>query len=525
MKAFTLRVTLGLMLALSSFTSWAQCPTSGTITTNCTTTGDLTVSGATLNVNAGVIVTVTGTLRVQGGGTINGTNATFNVGNLADAWGSTNTFNGGTYNATGTFSVGSGGNFTLSNATVNANGATQLYGATLAISNSTLNTQSIDMNLNNISISNSNFTTTSFMDFEEATITNSTFDIGGVLTVNSGSTTVDNSTISAGTGFAPATTGNTAVTMNGGGVLTLNNNTTMNVQGDVTNNEWYIDNSDVTITGSFDNAGAEILVVRNNGTINIGGNFNNTGSGNVTADTDGVITVEGNYDNSGGGNTNVNGGALIVNGTYTGGGPAGGGPCTGGGGGCCGPTCSTLPITLLTFRAQATPQGTQLIWSSLSERNNDYFTLSLSRDGLEYQNITQVAGSGTTFTPRTYRYQDGPRGRGTYYYRLSQTDYDGTTEILGVRTVRIEEAQQARMGLARSVLKANEDVALTQVPEGTQQVSVYLTDASGRQHLQVPVSLSGEPTLLLSQLNLPAGLYLLQGFGGDHLLQEKVVIQ
>lgn len=87
---------------------------------------------------------------------------------------------------------------------------------------------------------------------------------------------------------------------------------------------------------------------------------------------------------------------------------------------------SALPIELSSFTVSRVHDFADLRWTTISESNNDYFSLFRSNDGLTWQELTQISGSGTTTAARNYRYLDMSPLNGLSYYLLQQTDYDGT---------------------------------------------------------------------------------------------------
>ena len=91
--------------------------------------------------------------------------------------------------------------------------------------------------------------------------------------------------------------------------------------------------------------------------------------------------------------------------------------------------CGTLPIELLKFDAISVKRGVQLNWVTLSEINNDYFTLEKSIDGEHYDRIARVKGAGNSTSVLSYDYLDEFTMSGTWYYRLRQTDYNGHEEV------------------------------------------------------------------------------------------------
>lgn len=97
--------------------------------------------------------------------------------------------------------------------------------------------------------------------------------------------------------------------------------------------------------------------------------------------------------------------------------------------------CSQLGVSLLAFDLKQDGREVNLYWSTSSEENNDYFTVERSSDAVNYSQIAFVDGNGTTSATHYYNYQDVPQLDGMYYYRLYQTDFDGSREFLGELSV------------------------------------------------------------------------------------------
>ncbi len=90
------------------------------------------------------------------------------------------------------------------------------------------------------------------------------------------------------------------------------------------------------------------------------------------------------------------------------------------------PTYTVLPIELLYFTA--TPQNNNQVnlnWATASELNNAYFTILKSSDGLNWQELGQVTGAGTSNQKHSYELIDTKPYQGISYYQLKQTDFSG----------------------------------------------------------------------------------------------------
>lgn len=94
-----------------------------------------------------------------------------------------------------------------------------------------------------------------------------------------------------------------------------------------------------------------------------------------------------------------------------------------------------LPVELNNFTVHCVQQKPELNWSTSSELNNDYFTIERSRDLNHFETIAFIPGAGNSSSGANYKWVDASPFSGTAYYRLSQTDFDGTQEIHQVRSI------------------------------------------------------------------------------------------
>lgn len=102
------------------------------------------------------------------------------------------------------------------------------------------------------------------------------------------------------------------------------------------------------------------------------------------------------------------------------------------------PDCtSTLPIELLEFNAKRNDRYVDLTWQTASETNNNYFTVEKSIDGLNFSSIGNLSGAGNSSSVLSYKLIDSsPTQDRISYYRLKQTDYDGTFTYSDIVSVK-----------------------------------------------------------------------------------------
>ena len=85
-----------------------------------------------------------------------------------------------------------------------------------------------------------------------------------------------------------------------------------------------------------------------------------------------------------------------------------------------------LPVELLYFNSKIEKDGTVLEWSTASEINSDYYSLFRSLDAYDWTELIEIKAAGNSNQVLTYQYLDPYVHWGVTYYKLEQTDFDGT---------------------------------------------------------------------------------------------------
>ena len=87
-----------------------------------------------------------------------------------------------------------------------------------------------------------------------------------------------------------------------------------------------------------------------------------------------------------------------------------------------------LPVNLKNFSAKIKNHTSEISWVTSSEINCDYYTVERSGDGIYFYSIGRKNGNGNSSSENSYHLIDNSPMMGISYYRLTQTDFDGTTE-------------------------------------------------------------------------------------------------
>ncbi|MBX2970473.1 MAG: T9SS type A sorting domain-containing protein [Cyclobacteriaceae bacterium] len=176
-----------------------------------------------------------------------------------------------------------------------------------------------------------------------------------------------------------------------------------------------------------------------------------------------------------------------------------------------------LPIELKSFHAEARKGMVHLFWTTVSETNNDYFTVERSKTGSDWESVLHVDGAGTTNKAKNYTAVDDGPHTGLSYYRLKQTDFDGTFTYSKVVPVIIEPSGNLEV-------YPNPSTGVFTVRAPFQFNRVQLVDQLGRRaHIHVE-TVNGFEATVDGRENIP-GIYILQISDGQVIKNARIVIR
>jgi len=91
-------------------------------------------------------------------------------------------------------------------------------------------------------------------------------------------------------------------------------------------------------------------------------------------------------------------------------------------------SCTTTPIELVSFTGEVLDNVNEISWITGSERDNDYFTIERSSNGVDFEDIADVASRGDANHIQAYSFED-EEPINEAFYRLSETDVDGKRKV------------------------------------------------------------------------------------------------
>ena len=133
-------------------------------------------------------------------------------------------------------------------------------------------------------------------------------------------------------------------------------------------------------------------------------------------------------------------------------------------------TSSPLPVELLSFKGQNTEGSNFLTWTTASEKNNAGFDIEASADGVRFDKIGFAKGNGTTNVKRAYDFIDKTPLSNLTYYRLQQTDFDGTKKASSTISIQHGAVAKGLKVYPNPTAQSEMSVELGQNTEGVLQV-------------------------------------------------------
>jgi hypothetical protein len=170
-----------------------------------------------------------------------------------------------------------------------------------------------------------------------------------------------------------------------------------------------------------------------------------------------------------------------------------------------------LPVELLYFRAQPQGNAVALSWATTWERNAGKFTIQRSRNLTEFVAVGEVSATGNSDSRQTYAFTDNWPDAGINYYRLLQTDRDGTTQQARPVAVTLDDETPALAVLENPTTAENITVATRNLADAT----FRLVSLTGQPILLSPENQENSTTVLRANGAISAGLYWLQAIRSD----------
>lgn len=185
-----------------------------------------------------------------------------------------------------------------------------------------------------------------------------------------------------------------------------------------------------------------------------------------------------------------------------------------------------LPVEFTSMETYCIDEQVYIKWTTASEQNNNYFFIERSTDNVNYNLIDIVGGSGTTNQRKDYSYTDKNPLAGISYYRLGQTDYDGTTTYLNTIAF-VNNCGETEFSVNIFPNPAKDIVFVKLLLKSNETCNLMLNDIAGRKIKEISSGVhdAGYYEFEIPVNDISDGLYYLTGNIGTHIVNYKLLRQ
>jgi len=181
---------------------------------------------------------------------------------------------------------------------------------------------------------------------------------------------------------------------------------------------------------------------------------------------------------------------------------------------------NVLPIELVSFTAKPFDGDVALNWITSTEKNNDYFVVERSQDGLVFEKVFTMksANDGNSVKKQNYDGIDPDPFSGVSYYRLKQVDKSGKYSYAPIVSVIMN-------GNAAIQIYPNpvNDRLILKTNTGYESIEVGMVGSLG--NLVLPFTTLNALNSAIDVSQFAAGVYYLIFKSDSGLSPVKVVVQ
>lgn len=175
-----------------------------------------------------------------------------------------------------------------------------------------------------------------------------------------------------------------------------------------------------------------------------------------------------------------------------------------------------LPVTLMNFETENFNGKVRVKWITSAEINNDYYDVERSQNGVDFEMVGKVNGSGNSNVLKTYEWVDENPYQGISYYRLKQVDFDGISQYSFITSVAVN---------------GDSDFSVSIFPNPSQKENVFVRSSDSNFILKV-FDMAGREVYnsntITGLIEIPSelfqkGVYIVQAQNSENTSKMKLV--
>lgn len=176
-----------------------------------------------------------------------------------------------------------------------------------------------------------------------------------------------------------------------------------------------------------------------------------------------------------------------------------------------------LPVVWSAFSVEIMKEDLLLKWETLSEINNNFFSIEHSMNGKDFIEIHKQRGGLTTIDKSNYSFLHKDPEKGVNYFRLKQIDLNGAFSYSNVVSVSIEQ----EMDLTPYPNPFQDQISISMNSSSDKEIEARIYDLTGKLLLSSKFHEKSDIVNLNLQ-GLNSGKYILQTFTNDNLVSHLI---
>ena len=180
---------------------------------------------------------------------------------------------------------------------------------------------------------------------------------------------------------------------------------------------------------------------------------------------------------------------------------------------------NTLPVELISFAAKCNNNDVELVWTTASEINNDYFEVQKSDDGNLWYYVGTVKGAGNSSKINNYSFVD-KENFANAYYRLRQVDFDGKFEYSPAIFSNCNETKEINLIVYPNPVSDYLNVMV----ENWKSEKIYWEIVNNTGQVVIKGNFKPADSYFVEQINmseLKPGMYVVRFIDDDNLIIRK----
>lgn len=180
-----------------------------------------------------------------------------------------------------------------------------------------------------------------------------------------------------------------------------------------------------------------------------------------------------------------------------------------------------LPIKMVAFDVFKRNNTVELKWSTATEKNNSYFTLERSTNAIDFYSIGTIGGANNSNSLTNYSFIDKNPNLGVAYYRVKQTDYDGSYTYSQSRAIDFTKKAEPSLEIIPNPSDNDNTTVLNLINMSEETTEISVCDLTGK--LVFTANGFYGSSVVLPQLE--KGIYLVKVANPEIQVTRKLIVK